>query len=156
MRTCRTRVVPSQTRRRGATVVEGAIVIGVFLVVLFGILDLGFAVLHHNSLSEAARRLAREAIVHGEDATPEQTAWGPTAVSGTASDGSEYSASLVPELVTFRRENVHFSLEWLDAANRPNDRVRVTVTYGYEPMIPFVLGKSAIPLRAVTTMRIAH
>ncbi len=70
---------------------RGRIVLIVFLLILFGMLDLGLLVLDYNTMSEAARRLARVAIVHGQMAAPAQTVWGPDTVSGTAADGSDYA-----------------------------------------------------------------
>ena len=49
-----------------------------------------------------------------------------------------------------------YLIEWPDAANQPDNRVRVTVSYQYQPMMPFVFGNGAVPLKAVTTMQVAH
>ena len=61
--------------RRGATLVEAAIVLPVFLLLVFGIIELGLAVARYNMLAEVARDGARMAIVHGADAPPEMAAW---------------------------------------------------------------------------------
>jgi Flp pilus assembly protein TadG len=143
-------------RRRGAAVIEGAVVLSGLFVVLFGMLDLGLAVLEFNTLSEASRRLCRQAVVHGQMAAPQMTAWGPATVSGTASDGTQYAQALSPELATFELSNVKYTINWPDGSNRYDDRVQVTVTYKYQPMMPFVLGSSAVPLQAVTTMQVGH
>jgi Flp pilus assembly protein TadG len=149
---------PSQAmpRRRGATLVEGAIVLSGLFVVLFGMLDLGLAVLEFNTLSEASRRLCRQAVVHGQMASPQMAAWGPTAVSGTAADGSQYAKALTPELATFQLSNVKYTITWPDGSNQYDARVQVTVTYQYQPMMPFVFGRSAVPLQAMTTMQVGH
>jgi Flp pilus assembly protein TadG len=60
----------SCSKRRGAVILEGAIVICVFLVILLGTLDLGLAILRNNTLSEATRRLARAASFQGEKPAP--------------------------------------------------------------------------------------
>lgn len=143
-------------RRHGAVVVEGAIVLGVFLVVLFCMLDLSLLVLHQNTLVEASRRLSREAMVHGEKSTPERTVWGPTTLHGTAAENSERGTALRPELVTFEHAMVAYTIEWPEGSNAPDDPVKVTLTYNYEPMVPFMLGSSSIPLQSTSTMRIAH
>lgn len=50
-------------RRRGQALVEFALVIPIFLLVIFGLVDLGRAVFVNNSLAEAARDGARYASV---------------------------------------------------------------------------------------------
>jgi Flp pilus assembly protein TadG len=143
-------------RRRGVAAVEAAIVLSVFLLILFGMLDLGLLVLDYNTLSEATRRLARVAIVHGQMAAPAQTVWGPTAVSGTAGDGTEYAVALSPELATFNLNQVNYSIAWPAGTNRPDDPIQVTVTYQYPPIIPYLLGTQTVPIRAVTNMSVQH
>src|SRR5262245_50873139 len=54
-------------RSRGQSLVEFALVVPVFLLILMGILDFGRAVLAYNSLSNAARDGARVAIVDQSD-----------------------------------------------------------------------------------------
>lgn len=142
--------------RRGAAVVEGAIVLTSLIVILFGMLDLSLLVLESNTLAEAARRLCRQAAVHGQMASPQMTTWGPTSVSGTAADGTEFAQALRPELVTFDLTKVNFVIDWPDGANQPDNRVRVTLRYQYQPMMPFVLGSTAVPINMVTTMQVAH
>jgi Flp pilus assembly protein TadG len=50
-------------RTRGQALVEFALILPVFLLVLMGILDLGRAVYYSSTLSNAAREAARQAIV---------------------------------------------------------------------------------------------
>ena len=51
------------SRRPGAALLEGTIVLAVFLTIIFAMFDIGLAVMRQNSLAEAARRLARTAIL---------------------------------------------------------------------------------------------
>ena len=138
----------ARNRRRGVALVEGAVVLFVLLVLLFGMLDLGLLVLDYNTLSEATRRLARAAIVHGQMAAPQQTVWGPTTISGTAADGSQYALALKPELATFNLSNVNYSLAWPSGSNQPGSQVTVTATYVYQPIFTYLLGTAPIQLRA--------
>jgi len=142
--------------RRGVAAVEGAVVFLTFVIILFGMLDLSLLVLEFNTVSEAARRLGRQAAVHGKMASPRMTIWGPGSVTGTAADGTEFAQALRPELATFNLSNVNYVIDWPDGSNQPDDRVQVTVTYQYQPLIPFVLGNDAVPIQAVTTMQVAH
>jgi Flp pilus assembly protein TadG len=146
----------SESARGGVTAVESALVLSVFLLVLLGMLDLGLLLLDYNTLCEATRRLARTAIVHGQMAAPAQTVWGPPAVSGTASDGTDFATALSAELATFNLANVNYSIQWPAGTNRPDDPVQVTVTYRYPPIVPYLLGSQTIPLQAVSNMSIQH
>lgn len=53
------------SRERGQTLLEFAVAIPLFLLLLFSVLDAGRIVWANNSLAEAAREAARFAIVHG-------------------------------------------------------------------------------------------
>jgi hypothetical protein len=142
--------------RRGAAIVEGAIVLGSLFVVLFGMLDLALLVLESNTAAEASRRLCRTAVVHGQMASPQMTIWGPATVIGNAGDGTEYAQALNPELVTFNLSKVSYTINWLDGSNQPGYRVQVIVNFEYQPLMPFLVGGSAIPITMETTMQVAH
>src|SRR5262249_13050288 len=117
--------------RRGVAAVEGAIVLGTMLLLLFGILDLGLATCRYNTLSAAARGLARVAITRGVKAPPEWTAWGPNSYSGNCGDSSEMAATVTPLLCTMRPGDVALQIAWPDGAIQPGDRVSVQLTYTY-------------------------
>lgn len=53
---------------RGSTVVEVAMAAAVFFVMIFGIIEFGRLLYTHNALTDAARRGARYAVLHREDA----------------------------------------------------------------------------------------
>jgi hypothetical protein len=147
----------SQARcRSGAAAVEAAIVLPVFLLMVLGGLDLGLAVFHENTLSAVARRTAREAIVHGALAPPQLTSWGPANYVGAASDSSDIALAARPMLFTMDRSQVQIKVEWIDGGNRPDQRVRVTLTYQEQSVVPKFFGHAPIGLQAVSTMRILH
>jgi Flp pilus assembly protein TadG len=146
----------SRKARKGAVLVESAVVLMCFLVLVLGTLDYGLAVLRYNALSEAARRLARAAIIHGEMAAPETTCWGPTSYVGNAADGSEFATTVQPALVAMSAEQVNIQLEWPDGGNRLDQRVQVTVSYEHHSAIPSIFGSSTLQLRAASLMRIVH
>lgn len=142
--------------RSGALVVEGAIVLGVVLTLLLGMLDLAIAVLRFNTLSEAARRGARAAIVHGELSSPEKTSWGPATFTGTADDSSELAAAIRPVLVAFDAADVAVTADWLDGGNARDDRVRIAVSYSHQLIFSQLFGSDPITLNGVSTMRIQN
>lgn len=55
----------SRTRSRGQGLVEFALVLPVFMVILIGMVDLGRAIWANNAVANAAREAARFASVHG-------------------------------------------------------------------------------------------
>jgi hypothetical protein len=58
-----------RTPHRGQSLVEFALILPIFLMLLVGIFDLGHVVWTNNALSTAAREATRFAIVHGGKAT---------------------------------------------------------------------------------------
>jgi len=146
----------SRRNRRGAMLVEGAVVLVVCLMIVLAALDLGLAVLQYNMLSAGSRRVARVAIVRGENAPPEFAAWGPLTHTGTADDLSEMSEALQPVLVAVDPADVNLQVEWIDGGNAVDQRVRVTVSTDYQPIITSVLGTSKVGIQSTSTMRIVH
>ncbi|MFQ5731509.1 MAG: TadE/TadG family type IV pilus assembly protein [Planctomycetaceae bacterium] len=143
-------------RRRGAVLLEAAITLPVLLFVVFGLLDLGMAVLRQNSLAEAARRGARAAIIHGDSHETKQTVWGSGTYTGTAADLTPQAEAVRPALVLMPPADVTLKMEWLDGKSWPGQRVRVTASYSNKPIFPFLIPAGLMSLHAVSTMRIAH
>lgn len=157
--------------RGGAAIVEGAIVLGVFLAMLLGTLDLGLAMLRKTVVTEAARRLAREAITHGSMAGPEDAVWGPgfawwnplygsSSISSDGSttlitDGGGISAAVEPVLFTLDPQYTWVYVDWPDGGNRPGQRVRVWVFYWHKSLVPFVNNGYWL-LHSTCVMRVAH
>lgn len=142
--------------RRGVAVLESAIVLGVFLFMMLGGLDLALAVLRNNTASEAARRLARAAIVRGESGAALRSPWGPSTHSGTAAEDNEMAAAIRDILVVVDPAQVRIRLEWPDGGNAAGDRVRASVTTEYDPIVASLFGSSPYILQATSTMRIEH
>jgi Flp pilus assembly protein TadG len=145
-----------ETSRRGAVLVEGAIVLSVFLLLVLGTLDLGTATYRYNTLAQAARQGARQAAVHGALAAPAMTTWGPTTYTGTAGDGSEYAQAVSPMLVGFPPSSVTIKVEWIDGGNAVQQRVRYTVSATYTPTVTSLFAKATYAQSAASTMPIAH
>jgi Flp pilus assembly protein TadG len=144
------------TPRRGVAAMEAAFVLSVFAVLLFVMLDVGLMALDYNLLCNSAQQLCRQAMVHGSMAGPQSTSWGPTAVSGNAGDGSQYSEAFQGTLATLSPSNVNYTLQWPTGNNQPDSTVQATMTYQYTPMVPYVFGSKPISLQAVCTMAIDH
>ena len=153
----RTRRLKTRTHpRRGATLVEAALVTVALLSLLLGTLDLGIAVLRYNMLSEAARTGARMAIVHGADAPSEMAAWNAATAATqikTALEplmaGSGVAAGDFIVTVTYEQSG------GADAV-KPGRPVTVLVSHNWLPIVTFLFGNAAVPLSATSKMIIAN
>ena len=143
--------------RRGATAVEAAVVLPIALLALFAILDLGLASLRYNVLAEAARRLARAAVMRGEE-TPSEIGndWGPTEIIATAADSIDPAVTIHPLLPTMDPADVSIRMTWPDATNNAGSRVRVELQYQHQPLVPGFNPWGAIQLESSSQMRIVN
>lgn len=142
-------------RRRGVTVVESAIVLGTFLMMMLATLDLGLAVLRQNSLDAAAQQLARAAMVRGELSAGRQTAWGPAPYTARAAHPTEMATTVRERLITMDPQQVLFHVDWPDTGNHLGARVRVRMAYRHRAILPLLYG-GHLDLRSECIMRIAH
>jgi hypothetical protein len=145
--------------RRGVTLVESSVILLTFLTFILGMLDLSLALLRSNIHSEAGRRGARQAIVHGQSASAGWNGgpWGPTTIDVLANaSGVPIVDEIAPMLVGMDLSQTHIKVEWIDGGNGVGQRVRVTVSGSYQPMMTFIFGNPSIPLSASSTMPIAH
>lgn len=85
----------SRESERGATLMEFAIGATVFITLMFAIVEFGRMLYVHNALSDAARRGARYAVVHGQTDIGDVKKM---AVYGNTSDGTQQP--LVDHLTT--------------------------------------------------------
>ncbi len=98
LRAVRPRGCPGR-RRRGAAVVEFAIVVPIFTLLVFGMIEFGRMVMVHQLLAGAAREGARQAIVNGATAVEvEQTVR--NFLTATSIDGQEASVTVTPDPAT--------------------------------------------------------
>ena len=143
--------------RRGATVLEMAIILPLFLTLALGMLDLGIAVFRYHIITEAARQGTRQAIVHGSRSNEP---WGPAAYSGTGNDAHPLVDALHELLFNSGLDlsQVTIQAEWPDAGNDPmeENRVQVSVSVPYHPIVTFIFGNPTYTLQATSTMIICH
>jgi hypothetical protein len=124
--------------------------------VLFVLFDFGLAVFQYNTLSAAARYLARTASVHGSAAAPQLTIWGPAEYAGNAGDGSEIAAAAATLLPTMNASAVAIDVSWPAGSNTQNDAVQVKLSYAHRSLAPFLPGISSLNMQAESTMFIVH
>jgi Flp pilus assembly protein TadG len=156
------RARPLHRKRRAAAMLSTAVVLTLFLTLVFGMIELALAVFNQHVVTQAARQLARKAIVHGQMAPPKLTAWSPgtlggsgTAYSVAATDSGEVATALQPYLAGLDLRRTSLSLEWLDGNNELESRVRAQVTTTHQPFLTFIF-RTGWTLRGESTMQIAH
>lgn len=163
----------SHSACRGATALETAIVLIVFLILVLGFIDLCLVTFRYNLISQVARQGARIASVHGEMASPVMSSWGPGGSWGPGSgnsievDATNSSAGIVDELRTglineksdpgylagLELARTQVKVDWLDGDNKVGSRVQVTATTRYRPLFVAV---PELTLRAASTLEITH
>ena len=147
-----------QARRRGATSAEMALVIMVFLTLVFGMLELAIAIFQYHVVSQTARHGARLAIVRGEMAQP-LGEWDPSVLgnpyTATLSDNAaipnavrQYSSGIDPQQSTVR-------VAWPDGNHELESPVQVRVTTVHQPFVTFLF-TSNWTFVGQSTMPIAH
>jgi hypothetical protein len=124
----------SRNRRRGQALVEFALVLVPFLIVMMGILDLARAIYMMNGTAEAARDIARVTAVH-----PYATCCD----LGSSTDAQaviEVQRKMIPGLEIAPSTNiVCVAIDDTvipDADCKPGDFIRVTVSATFSPVTP--------------------
>ncbi len=117
--------------RAGQALTEFAIAITVFLMLLMGVADFGMAIYKYNSVSEAARAIARVASVHPGANPTTQSGWSPQLAAAVATQ-----QSLVPGLQTPTVTCV--SITGASASCTSTNYVQVTVMAPYTPVTPLL------------------
>lgn len=134
----------------GQALVEFALVVVIFIILVMGVLDFGRAIFMYNGVSQATRELARVTSVH------------PGTPLGTSAETAEVIAdqeSLVPDLDVTTAD---FSCEDVDGnpvttACLTGNWVRVDLTVSYTPVTPmltFILG--SIDLHSSSSVQITN
>lgn len=153
------------THQRGAVAVEFALVIGVLLLIVSGIVEFGRVFWHYDALTKATRDGARlmSLVNRGQlgDEAGTKTASNPVTAISIVSDEAN-AARLATPLVDGKIEVrcIYATGDWVSCENRgPTDtvpvHVRVKIT-GYSiqlgEWLPFV-GAGILPLEPYTIMR---
>lgn len=145
----------ARTRRRGAVLVESAVVLPVVIIFLFGIFEYGRYLMTMQLLSNAAREACRYAVAHTQpviiggvtygNATSDVTSKFTSMMGGTSISGQSVSVYLSDSLGT----NLG---TWTNA--QPGDAICVRVTGTYQVATPTLLFmSSSIPVDIKAVMR---
>ena len=148
--------------RRGQSLVESALSLGIIIAVLIGILELTIALYCYNYVAYAAREATRWAMVRGSTCT------GLTSCNATASQVQSYVQGLNYPIIQPSRLAV--STDWLSRAtltpatwtscstapcNLPGNEVQVQVAYPFTMDIPIV-GQISLNLLSTSSMVISQ
>src|SRR6185369_11985421 len=99
-------------RRRAVAMVESTIVLAICLLLLLGMLELSIALVRHTMMSEAARRVARAAIIHGDKTTATQGKWGPATLNTNAGSSDPAAVAVRDVLMTLNPADVAIAIRW--------------------------------------------
>jgi hypothetical protein len=162
-------------RTRGQALVEFAFVLPVFMLLLFGMVDLGRIVWANNSLGNAAREGARFAIVHGGSKATECPVGPPSletvipAASGTCPYPSPSRQAIRDQALRYAfagGEGITVQVCYgagcsgdTDTAGATNARgtlVTVRVTSTVSPLTAALVGQGPFQVSAESTMLINH
>lgn len=128
-----------RSSERGATLVEYAIALSVFLVSMFAVIEFGRALWTHNALADAARRGARYAALHS---SAEATAVKNVVVYGDPAGGTQ---AMIPNLAT-TNVAVNYSGFGLNQGT-----VTVSITnYQFQFVVPIVGTTITMPAYSTT------
>lgn len=122
-------------RRRGASLVEMALVLLPFLLIFFGIIEFSVVIRAYNFVSYAAREGTRWAAVRGEE-------------SGVPASATQVSNFVKGRAVGLDRSHMTVATTWLPD-NKRGSSVRVQVTYAMPPVTGLILPRS-IQLRSTS------
>jgi hypothetical protein len=162
-----------RTSRRGQSLVEFAIILPIFLMLLVGIFDLGHVVWTNNALSTAAREATRFAIVHGGKAA---CPVGPPSAGQITPIATTDCPFPSPSVEAIKEEAVRWlsgvggtvnvwvcygdvttcSSDQNTADNARGNRVTVTVHVSMGLAAPSLLGLGDFNLSATNTMLVNH
>ena len=111
---------------QGASIIEFGLVVLVFYVFVFGVMDFGRALYSYHFVSHAAREATRFAIVHGAQ----------SAEPATASDIAQYVKNITPSGID--PSAVTISTTW-SPDNTPGSNVRIQVQDNFHFIMPLLL-----------------
>jgi Flp pilus assembly protein TadG len=107
--------------RRGSTMLEGALVMTTFVVLLVGSMDFGRLGFAYNSVTYAAHQAARFAATSGS-------------ASGHAASVATIQANADSNLLGLDASKLTISVTWTPN-NNPGSQVQVVVSYGFQPLV---------------------
>ena len=145
----------SLVKQGGAAMVEFALVIPIFFLLIFGIIDVGIGVWSYNNLAEAVREGGRYAMVRGEDTLLPSGEAGPLTEGPVSCDGVG-TEIVVPVVCQFAfamdPSRLDVTVTWAEG-NNIGDPVVVSAVYAFAPFSNFI--PFTVNLQSETRARVA-
>src|SRR6266404_283225 len=118
------RTPPDSKKRseRGSSIVEGALCMTVFLMIIFGTIDFGRMVFAYNFVSYAAREATRYASVHG---------------TTHAVINTDVTTFVTNEAIALDSSALSVTTTW-PTNHKPGSTVQVRVQYSFTPVAPYI------------------
>lgn len=120
-------------RRRGSTMVEGALVMTTFIIVLVGAMDFGRLGFTYNSVTYAAHQAARFAATNGS-------------ASGHEASVATIQAKAESNLIGLSAAALTVGVTW-NPNNNPGSQVQVVVSYNFKPLV-VAISSSTLTLKS--------
>lgn len=114
-----------KSRRRGALILECALVYPITFLLVFGVIIGGLGVFRYQEVSFLAREATRYASVHG--AMYQQNTGKPA-----AKPSDVYNNAILPKVVALELSQLTYTVTW-SPDNNPGSTVTVKVTYHWVP-----------------------
>jgi len=110
--------------------VEFSLVAFMFIIVLFGVVEMGRMILVYTTLSNAAHAGTRYAIVHGADQTASPS--GPGSVTQVQTVVKNYASAGLLDVT-----NLTVNVTYPTGSNAAGQPVSVAVSYTYDPLVGY-------------------
>jgi Flp pilus assembly protein TadG len=120
-------------RRRGSTMLEGALVMTTFVILLIGAMDFGRLGFAYSSVTYAAHQAARFAATNGSS-------------SGHAASVATIQSNADSNLIGLSANSLTVSVTWTPN-NSPGSQVQVVVSYAFQPLV-IPISSSSITLKS--------
>ena len=123
-------------RRRGSTMVEGALVLTSFVFLLLGVMDFGRLGFAYNSVTYAAHHAARFAATNGS-------------ASGHAATLATIQTNVQNNVVALDTTCLTVGVTWTPN-NNPGRQVQVVVSYAFKPLL-IPISSTSVTLKSTST-----
>jgi Flp pilus assembly protein TadG len=128
-------------RKRGSTMLEGALMMTTFIILLVGAMDFGRLGLAYNSITYAAHQGARFASTSGSS-------------SGHVATAAAIQSNVDNNLVGLNATGLTVSVTWTPN-NNPGSQVQVAVSYRFQPLV-VPISSSALTVKSTAVDTISQ
>jgi hypothetical protein len=144
-------------RRHGAAMVETALVLSAWMILLLGTLDVGMILFRHTVMQQIAAKAARLAMIRGANSTPQIASWGPATVRVRLHQSGSVANLLRPSTGGLTPSGFEVLLEWPDGGNQRDQRVSVTVISSQATVLHNLLpGNGSFAMQSTALTRIVQ